>query len=114
VAERAALTRMLRKLFALLAVCATCAFAGTDINTADQATLESVKGIGTDLSSRILEERKKAPFTDWADLMRRVKGIGASTATRFSAAGLSVNGAPYEGPRDGPKQPIKPPSAARH
>jgi competence protein ComEA len=101
---------MLRKLFALIAVCATCAFAAADINTADQATLESVKGIGTDLSGRILDERKKAPFSDWADLMRRVKGIGANSAVRFSAAGLTVNGAPYE---TAAKPPIKPPMAAR-
>jgi competence protein ComEA len=104
---------MRRTLCALLAACATCAFAGTDVNTADQATLESVKGIGTDLSGRILDERKKAPFSDWADLRRRVKGIGANAAARLSAAGLSVNGAPYEGPPGAPAQPITPPSAAR-
>jgi competence protein ComEA len=111
-AERAALTRMLRNLlFALLTLCASCAFAATDINTADQATLESVKGIGTDLSGRILDERRKSPFRDWADLMRRVKGIGASSAAKLSAAGLTVNGAPYEGT---PQPPLRPPSAARN
>jgi competence protein ComEA len=102
---------MLRKLFALLTLCAGCACAATDINTADQATLESVKGIGTDLSGRILDERKKAPFNDWADLMHRVKRIGANKAAKFSAAGLTVNGARYE---RGHQQPIKPPSAARN
>jgi competence protein ComEA len=104
---------MLRKLFLVLALCATCAFAAVDINSADQATLESVKGIGTDLSGRILDERKKAPFRDWSDLMRRVKGIGVNTAARFSSAGLTVNGAAFEPPTASP-QPLKPPSPARH
>jgi len=104
---------MLKKLFSLLTVCAACAFAGVDINTADQATLESVKGIGTDLSGRILEERKKAFFTDWTDLMHRVKGVGANSAARFSAAGLTVNGMRYEGAPSRPRQPIRPASAAR-
>jgi competence protein ComEA len=101
---------MTRKLFGLLMLCATSAFAAVDINTADQATLESVKGIGTDLSGRILEERGKASFSDWADLMRRVKGVGANSAARFSGAGLTVNGKPYESAA----KPVKPPSSAGH
>jgi len=105
---------VLKKLFGLLVLCATCAFAAVDVNTADQAALESVKGIGTDLSGRILEERKKAPFNDWADLMRRVKGVRASNATRFSNAGLTVDGTQYPGAPNMPRQPIKPASAARN
>jgi competence protein ComEA len=98
---------MASKLFGLLVLCATSAFAA-EINTADQAALESVKGIGTDLSGRILEERSKAPFSDWSDLMRRVKGVGASSAARLSAAGLTVNGTPYERTA----KPVKLPSSA--
>ncbi len=85
-AERATLSGLLRAKLAALSLCATCVLAAVDINTAEQAKLESVKGIGTDLSDRILAERKKAEFRDWPDLMRRVKGIGAATAARLSAA----------------------------
>jgi competence protein ComEA len=105
---------MRRSLVGLLSACAAFAFAaGVDINTADQATLESVKGIGTDLSSRILDERKKARFRDWPDLMRRVKGIGTSTAGKLTAAGLTIDGKAYDA-SSAPPQPIRPPSAARH
>jgi competence protein ComEA len=63
-----------------------------DVNTADQATLESIKGIGPELSTRILQERDKAAFKDWDDFQRRVKGLGARNAAKLAAAGLTVNG----------------------
>jgi competence protein ComEA len=65
------------------------------VNKADQAQLETVKGIGPALSERILSERKKSEFKDWADLRSRVKGIGEKTATRYSADGLTVNNTPF-------------------
>ncbi|MBC7954683.1 MAG: DUF655 domain-containing protein, partial [Cytophagales bacterium] len=58
--------------------------------------LESVKGIGTKVSVRILDERKKGQFKDWADLMARVKGIKGGAATRLSKEGLTVNGSSFE------------------
>lgn len=75
---------------------AATAFAAVDVNKADQAALESVKGIGTKVSVRILDERKKGQFKDWADLMTRVKGIKHGTAVRLSKEGLTVNGSGYE------------------
>ena len=75
---------------------AAAAFAAVDVNKADQAQLESVKGIGTKLSTRILDERKKAPFKDWNDLIERVEGVGGPSAERLSKEGLTVNGASYE------------------
>ena len=77
------------------ALAASVAFAAVDINKADQAALESVKGVGTSLSARILEERKKGAFKDWNDLVERVRGVGGGNAAKFSAAGLTVNGAGY-------------------
>ena len=62
-----------------------------------KATLESVKGIGTKMSTRILDERKKSPFKDWADLMVRVKGVKEGTATKLSKEGLTVNGTSFNG-----------------
>ena len=89
---------MLKKLFAaLLALLAAAAFAATDVNKADQAELEAVKGIGPALSQRLLDERKKSAFKDWPDVIERVKGIGNGNAARFSAGGLTVNGSTYAG-----------------
>jgi competence protein ComEA len=92
---------MFKKLLCVVAtLCAmlfaTSVFAAVDINKADQASLEAVKGIGTKVSTRILDERKKAPFKDWADLMSRVKGIKEGTAARLSKEGLTVNGTSYD------------------
>lgn len=72
---------------------------GADINTATQAELESIAGIGPAVSARLIEERRKAPFASWGDLRLRVKGAGDATAARWSAQGLTVGGAPYM--RDG-------------
>lgn len=79
----------------LLALCAAAAMASVEVNQADQATLETVKGVGPALSGKVLEERKKGSFKDWTDLIDRVGGIGPGNAARFSAAGLTVNGSGY-------------------
>ncbi len=64
-----------------------------DVNKADQAALDGIKGIGPKTSSAILDERKKGGnFKDWADLEKRVKGIGPKSALHLSDAGLTVNG----------------------
>lgn len=84
---------MLKKVsFVLLSLLAAGAFAAVDLNKADQAQLESIKGIGPAMSSGILEERKKGEFKDWNDFMQRVKGVGPGNAARFSQGGLTVNG----------------------
>ena len=76
---------------AALAACAS--FAAVDVNQASVADLDGIKGIGPSVSSRILDERKNGLFKDWTDLIGRVKGIGIGNARRFSAEGLTVNGA---------------------
>jgi competence protein ComEA len=77
-------------------------FAAADVNTADQAALDSITGVGPATSKAILAEREKnGNFKDWADLERRVKGVGARNAVKLSAAGLTVNGKSYEGPASG-------------
>lgn len=87
---------MLRKvLLAIMAMVAAMgfAFAQVDVNKADQAALDSVKGIGPKTSKAILEERKKGgEFKDWADLEKRVKGVGGKSAGKLSGMGLTVNG----------------------
>ncbi|RQO80543.1 helix-hairpin-helix domain-containing protein [Acidovorax sp. FJL06] len=88
---------MLKKLLTLIAtlLLATAAFAAVDVNTATEAELDGIKGIGPGLSGRILEERKSAPFKDWADFIGRVGGVGNKSAVNFSKEGLTVNGKKY-------------------
>jgi competence protein ComEA len=82
----------------LLAAFALSAHAAVDANQANQAELESVKGIGPGLSGKILEARKASAFKDWTDLVDRVGGIGPGNAARFSQAGLTVNKVAYHAP----------------
>ncbi|RZS47552.1 ComEA family DNA-binding protein [Sphaerotilus mobilis] len=82
---------------ALLSLGASLCMAAVDLNKGTQSELESVKGIGPAMSGRILDERKKGTFKDWDDFMARVKGVKTASATRFSAAGLTVNGAAFGG-----------------
>ena len=71
------------------------AYAAVEINTADQAALDGIAGIGPATSRAIIEERKKnGNFKDWPDLEQRVRGIGERNSVKLSAAGLVVNGQP--------------------
>lgn len=82
-------------LLATLATTAAFAFADVDVNKADQAALDGIKGLGPVKSKAILSERKKhGEFKDWADFESRVKGIGDKSAVKLSEAGLTVNGKP--------------------
>ena len=81
---------------ALLAALSFNAFAAVDANQASQADLETVKGIGPGLSTKILAARKTATFKDWGDLVERVPGVGPGNAARFSTAGLTVAGASFQ------------------
>jgi competence protein ComEA len=89
---------MLSKFAAMvvLAIAATgVAWAQVDINRADQAALESVKGVGPAMSKAMLTERTKGGnFKDWSDLEKRVKGVGPASAKRLSQGGLTVDGKP--------------------
>lgn len=106
---------MLKTFFgAMLALFAAAAFAAVDVNKADLAALDSVKGIGPALATKLLDERKKGNFKDWNDLIGRVSGVGAGNAARFSAAGLTVNDASYAGaPPAAAKTTSKTPAAAK-
>lgn len=87
---------MFRHLIAtVFAALALNAFAAVDVNQASQAELETVKGIGPGLSSKILDARKASSFKDWPDFVERVSGIGPGNANRFSQAGLTVAGKTY-------------------
>ena len=91
---------MIKKLMLAVAMlCATmgAAFAQVDVNKADTAALEGVKGVGPAMSKAILSEREKGgEFKDWADFQKRVKGVGDKKAVKLSEAGLQVNGKPLD------------------
>lgn len=89
---------MLKKILALVAMLyAAVCFAAVDVNKASAAELDSIKGIGPGISTKILDERKKGSFKDWNDFVERVKGVGEGNAAKFSSEGLTVNGAPFKG-----------------
>jgi competence protein ComEA len=89
---------MIRNFIALLlTLFALSAFAAVDVNQADRAALETVKGIGPGLSAKILDARKAGNFKSWDDLVDRVGGVGPGNAARFSQAGLTVGGAAFDG-----------------
>ncbi len=87
---------MLKKIVMLIATSSLIsgtALAAVEVNTADQAALDGIAGVGPSTSKAILNEREKhGNFKDWADLEQRVKGIGGRNAVKLSAAGLTVNG----------------------
>ncbi|MCW5298008.1 ComEA family DNA-binding protein [Herbaspirillum lusitanum] len=85
------LKKLTAALFAFL-LSTGLAFAQADVNKADQAALDGIKGIGPAMSKRILDERKKGEFKDWSDFETRVKGVGEKSAVKLSDAGLTVNG----------------------
>jgi len=81
-----------------------------DANRASLADIDRLRGVGTTLAANLIEERNKASFKDWNDLIQRVRGIGAANAARLSAQGLTVNGAAYRGavPGAGASAPLQP------
>jgi competence protein ComEA len=113
---------MIKKLMlaaAMLVASMGFAFAQVDVNKADAAALDGIKGVGPSMSKAILAERTKGgDFKDWADFQKRVKGVKDKKAAAFSQAGLQVNGKSKEGAEmkaQEPKQPkaAKAPAAAQ-
>ena len=89
---------MLKPLLAAMAAALGVAGAwAVDVNRATRAELEAVRGLGPGIVSTILDERQSAPYRDWPDFVRRVKGVKEATAVKLSAAGLTVGGAAYAG-----------------
>lgn len=101
---------MLKKILAVAAMLyAAACFAAVDVNKANAAELDSIKGIGPAMSTKILDERKKGSFKDWNDFVERVKGVGEKNAAKFSTEGLTVDGATFKG---APAAPAAKPAAS--
>ncbi len=99
---------MLKKILALVAMLyAAACFAAVDVNKAGAAELDSIKGIGPVMSSKILDERKNGNFKDWNDFVTRVKGVGEKNAAKFSTEGLTVNGSTFKGAAAAPTPAAK-------
>ncbi|MEC3766773.1 ComEA family DNA-binding protein [Cupriavidus sp. SS-3] len=92
--------RQLARRFSLISLAAVlCLLAGgtaraaVDVNTADEAALTSVKGVGPATARHIVEERnKRGPYKDAADLAERVSGIGPKSVAKLQDAGLTIAG----------------------
>ena len=80
--------------------------AAVEVNDANQAELETLKGIGPGLSEAILAGRRQRLFRDWPDFMARLSGIGPVRAGKLSDAGLTVAGQPW--PRPGAASDVRP------
>lgn len=71
------------------------AWAQVDLNKAQEIELDGLNGLGPTMTRAIMNERQKAPFRDWIDVMQRVKGIGPKKAASLSEQGVRVQGQPY-------------------
>ena len=73
-------------------VCAHLSVFALEINQANEAELDSIKGMGPAMTRRVLIARAEKNFTNWKDLMSRVAGIAKAKAQQFSDQGVLVNG----------------------
>ena len=96
---------MLKQFIATTCCALSLSALALEVNTANEAELDSVRGLGPSSTARILKAREQGLFKDWADFMQRVKGIKPATADKLSAAGLTVNQLPFTAPEAGTKAP---------
>ena len=73
-------------------VCAHLSVFALEINQANEAELDSIKGMGPAMTRKVLNARAEKPFINWKDLMSRVTGMGKNKAQQFSDQGVLVNG----------------------
>lgn len=86
---------VLKRIFALLWAMGWLGMAWAqtlDLNQASEMELDGLKGVGPVLTREIMTQRQKAPFKDWTDASRRVKGMGPQKASSLSAQGVRVQG----------------------
>ena len=92
-ASRSTWQRYLLKQWVLGAlVCAQLSVFALEINQANEAELDSIKGMGPAMTRKVLNARVEKPFINWKDLMSRVTGMGKNKAQHFSDQGVLVNG----------------------
>lgn len=92
------LTRMGRRIGWGIGLCWLCvagSASALELNQANEAELDALRGMGPSLNRRVREARAQRAFSDWNDLQQRVSGIGAHKARAFSEQGLTVQGQPF-------------------
>jgi competence protein ComEA len=85
---------------------ASIAWAQVELNNASEIELDGLKGLGPTLTREVIDQREKALFQNWSDVMKRVKGIGPKKAITLSEQGLRVQGLGYD---RAPIHPLKTP-----
>lgn len=99
--------KLLYVLFAWL-VAIQCAFAAININSASEAELDKLPGIGPVKAKAIIEERKKnGPFKSIEDI-KRVKGIGDATLEKLKSEITVTGTSTLRGTSAAPKADAKP------
>lgn len=69
-----------------------------EINTASEAELASMPGVGPDTARTIIQERTNSPFESWPDVVHRIIGLSAAQNVVYaSSGGLMVNGESFNG-----------------
>ena len=63
-----------------------------DLNVATEAELDGLSGLGPAFTARVMQARADRPFRDWADFMRRVKGVRQTMAEKLSRQGATIQG----------------------
>jgi competence protein ComEA len=90
---------------------AELSWAQIELNKASEIDLDGLKGVGPSLTRQVLNERQKGAFTNWADVMQRIKGIGTQKAASLSEQGLRVQGQLYTPSAAIPAQPAVSPNS---
>ncbi|MGE4338431.1 MAG: ComEA family DNA-binding protein [Pigmentiphaga sp.] len=70
-----------------------------NVNIANMAELQTVRGIGPKTAALIVHERERAgPFTSFQDFTERVRGIGPKKAAALQAQGVGVSSSSSSAP----------------
>ncbi|MCK9512898.1 MAG: DUF655 domain-containing protein [Pigmentiphaga sp.] len=73
--------------------------APVNVNIANLAELQTVRGIGPKTAALIVQERERAgPFTSFQDFTERVRGIGPKKAAALRAQGVGVSSSASSAP----------------
>ncbi len=69
-----------------------------DLNQATRAEIEAARGVGVELTDRLLAAREQGPFQDWGEARKRVKGLGKRALMGFAEAGFHIRNQPPPAP----------------
>lgn len=87
---------MLKKILLMLLTLAWfgTAWAAVDINTASEAQLQELKGIGPSTARAIVKDRSDhGAYKNDDDLTKRIKGMGPKSLAKLEGQGLTISGA---------------------